>query len=193
MIQLRGPSRDVHSDGGSTTVAEPVRRTSLVDNDDATEAFVGLCREVHPRLVNTLVLYCGNRGLAEECAQEALTRAWRDWSKISASGAAESWIFRTAFNLVKSWFRRVRVARRRSLEMGGDWSVEPDIARAVTVRRAVDALPARQRQAVILRYFADLSVEATSLAMSIAPGTVRALTAQAVASLRLNLEGSNRD
>jgi RNA polymerase sigma factor (sigma-70 family) len=52
------------------------------------------------------------------------------------------------------------------------------------VRRALAALPARQREAVVLRYVLDLSVDETAQRMGCAAGTVRALTSQGIARLR---------
>ncbi len=68
------------------------------------------------------------------------------------------------------------------------------------MRAAVATLAPRQREALALRYFADLSVEDTAAAMRCAPGTVKALTSQAIAALRTQLatddeqtEASSRD
>jgi RNA polymerase sigma factor (sigma-70 family) len=52
------------------------------------------------------------------------------------------------------------------------------------VRQALARLPARQRRAVVLRYYADLSVEDTATAMGCPPGTVKTLCRRAIAALR---------
>ena len=52
------------------------------------------------------------------------------------------------------------------------------------MRRAVAALPLRQRTALVLRYYSDLSVQETADAMACAAGTVTSLTSQAIAALR---------
>lgn len=57
----------------------------------------------------------------------------------------------------------------------------------VAVTAALRKLPGRQRVAVALRYFADLSVEDTAKVMGCAPGTVKALTHQALAAIRIRL------
>jgi RNA polymerase sigma factor (sigma-70 family) len=54
----------------------------------------------------------------------------------------------------------------------------------VAVRAAVAALPPRQRAAIVLRYFADLSVRVTAAVMGCAEGTVKALTSKAISALR---------
>jgi len=70
----------------------------------------------------------------------------------------------------------------------GDEAVAPDDhADRLAVRAAVAGLPDRQRAALVLRYFADLSLADTAEAMGCAPGTVKALTHQALAGLRSRL------
>jgi DNA-directed RNA polymerase specialized sigma24 family protein len=65
-----------------------------------------LCRRVHPRLVKTLALFCGEVAAAEDLAQEALVRAWDRWPAVSEMANPEGWVFRVAFNLATSRARR---------------------------------------------------------------------------------------
>lgn len=147
------------------------------------------CRQLRPRLVGTLVLLLGDVGVAEEIAQETLARVWLRWRQLAdlAEAARAAWAYRVAVNLGRSWLRR-RMAERRALRrLGGRAEavhVDPDAAEAVAVRRAVAALPRRQRAAVILRFYADLSVEEVAEVMGCAPGTVKALTHQGLRALR---------
>ncbi|CAN5698770.1 hypothetical protein BH24ACT15_BH24ACT15_08090 [soil metagenome] len=92
-----------------------------------------------------------------------------------------------AFNLARSRIRRVvaeRRAQQRIAVLAGDGAVDPDTAAAVAVRSAVADLPTRQRQTIICRFYAGLSVAETARAMGCAEGTIKALTSQAVANLR---------
>jgi RNA polymerase sigma-70 factor (ECF subfamily) len=66
-----------------------------------------------PRLVGALALHCGDRGTAEELAQEALARAWQRWTQVQQMQNPSAWIYRVAFNLATSWFRR-RAAETRA-------------------------------------------------------------------------------
>jgi DNA-directed RNA polymerase specialized sigma24 family protein len=81
--------------------------------DVSNEGFSAFCAEVHPRLVGALSLYCGERTVAEELAQEALALAFRDWSKVQQTDDGAGWVFRVGFNLCNSHFRR-RAAERRA-------------------------------------------------------------------------------
>lgn len=148
----------------------------------AAENLADFCRRMHPRLVGALGLHCGDRGLAEELAQEALARACRDWAKVSRADSPDAWLFRTALNLTTSWFRRRRVATRPM--PAAPPATEVDGAAAIVVRAAVRALPQRQRTAIVLRYYLDLPVAQAADVMGCADGTVRALTSQGRESLR---------
>ncbi|HEY5011813.1 MAG TPA: sigma factor, partial [Acidimicrobiia bacterium] len=65
-----------------------------------------------PSLFGALLLYCGSREVAEDLTQETLLRVWRHWASVSAMDRPDRWALRVAFNLAKSGFRRLRVARR---------------------------------------------------------------------------------
>ena len=143
------------------------------------------CRSMFPRLVGVLGLYCGDRDAGEDLAQEALARACRDWRRVRAMDAPEAWVTRVGLNLAKSWGRRRTAARKATARHGPTTGVGTlDPADRLAVQRAVAALPDRQRAAVVLRYFADMSVEQTAAVMKCAPGTVKALTSQGIAGLK---------
>jgi RNA polymerase sigma factor (sigma-70 family) len=142
------------------------------------------CASVYPRLVAAMSLYCGTLEDAEDLAQETLSRAWEHWSTVGEHPAPESWAFRTAFNLANSRWRRRRIERRAHARLASRGTAVPTDVVDIEVRRAVAGLPARQREVVVLRFFVDLSVADTAAAMTCAEGTVKALTHQAIASLR---------
>jgi RNA polymerase sigma-70 factor (sigma-E family) len=154
------------------------------------DAFDGFCRRVHPRLVGALSLYCGDAGAAEDFAQEALARAYRDWSTVAQLSSPEAWVHRVGMNLAHSWYRRLARGRRAPQAVPPAPADHDD---ALALRRAVGALPRRQRQAVVIRYFLDWSVADTADVMGCAEGTVRALTAQALAALRAALGATWED
>ncbi len=170
----------------------PLGRAGLRSSEESLAIAVrpGLdevCRAQHPRLVGMIGLYCGDRHLAEELAQEALVRLCRNWDRFDADDDAERWLTRVAFNLAKSSFRTTSTRRRIVARYGPTMGSSPDGADstdALAVRAAVAALPERQRRAIILRYFADLSVADTAVAMACPEGTVKTLTFAAMASLR---------
>lgn len=152
----------------------------------------------HDRLVGTLWLYCGDRAVAEELAQEALTRVCRDWEKVRRMDAPGAWLHRVAINLANSHYRR-RSAERRARARHDNRAVvdltrvDPDAADAVAVREAVAGLPDRQRSVVVLRYFADLTVEQTAEALGISESAVKSLMHRASKQLREALGDNGRE
>lgn len=146
-----------------------------------------LCRRLHPRLVGALRLYLGDQGLAEELAQDALVRLVEHRGDLASIERPDAWAYRVAFNLARSRLRRLGAERRAVARRGPDptEATAPDLAAALAVRRALEHLPRRQRQAVVLRFYADLPVAEVAAAMGCRPGTAKAHLHQALAALRL--------
>jgi RNA polymerase sigma factor (sigma-70 family) len=136
-----------------------------------------------PKLVGALSLQCGDRVVAEDLAQEALSRYWERSGSMEIE-SPDAWTFRVAFNLANSWLRR-RAAERRAYSRRDQPPVaaHEEPADAIAIRDALWSLPARQREVVILRFYADLPVEETAAAMRCAPGTVKAQTHRALTAL----------
>jgi RNA polymerase sigma factor (sigma-70 family) len=154
------------------------------------EAFIYFCRDIHPRLVGALSLYCGDPNLAEDLAQEALAIAYRDWTKVERAGDQAGWVFRVGFNLCNSYFRRKAAERRARARIPQTEQVMPDLEtdEALAIRHSVASLPRRQRTAVVLRFFADYSVAETARLMDCPEATVKTLTRRGLAALRLQEE-----
>jgi RNA polymerase sigma-70 factor (sigma-E family) len=152
----------------------------------APDGVAEYCEAVWPRLVGGLAMHCGDRMVAEEIAQESLVRLWQHWDRISAGGSTDGWVWTVALNLSRSRLRRRSAERRARARMDHDRDNnddERDSADALAVREAVRSLPDRQRTAVVLRFFADLSVADTAETMGCAEGTVSAHTHKALKSL----------
>jgi RNA polymerase sigma factor (sigma-70 family) len=144
------------------------------------------CAREWARLVGTLTLYTGDPSLGEELAQEALARVCRDWPKVRDLESPGGWAHRVGVNLAISQRRRQRSARRAAsrLAQRSESAVTADVAGAMAIRVAVMKLPERQRRALVLRYYADLSVREVADAMHVPEGTVKTLTRKAIAALR---------
>ena len=150
---------------------------------------IAFCERVRPRLVGALTLYCGDPALAEEHAHEALIRVWQNWARVRAMSSPDAWAVRVAINDANSLWRRraaerralARVAGRREEQPAGDGVLDVENAE---IRRAVAALPRRQRTVVVLRFYLDMSVEDTASWMDCSTGTVKAHTHKALTALR---------
>ena len=149
----------------------------------------------YPRLSNVLTLYCGDRDLGEELAQEALVRTCRDWRKVAKADSPSAWVTRVGLNLANSVFRRRKIERRvlRDIVDTVDPVHNADAAEVISVRQAVVKLPPRQRKALLLRYYLDLSVSETARVMECPEGTVKTLTRSAIAGLRHDINIGEHD
>lgn len=147
--------------------------------------------ELLPRLVGTLTLYCGDQDVAEELTQEALTRICRDWERVRTMASPEAWTHRVAINLAHSHYRRRAAgwrARRRAQARAGAGQALPDTADAVAVRDALQALPARHRTVLVLRYYADLSIAELATALDISESAAKSRSHRATNALRAMLD-----
>jgi len=140
-------------------------------------------------LARTLTIALGDRAAAEEAAQEALTRALRRWHQVRALDRPAAWLYVVAMNHVRDRWRRERREPRWDTELETS-VIDPTggVTTVLSVREAITTLPARQREAVVLRYLADLTLADVAEAMGCALGTVKATLHQALGSLRVELE-----
>lgn len=157
--------------------------------DDEQQMRVFYDRE-YPRVFGAVAMYVGDLSLAEDIAQEALTKALSRWSKIGDVDRPGAYVHRIAINLANAHFRRRRIARRVLEQLGpiDDVHRDSDAADAVAVRRAVAGLPRRQRQVVVLRYQGDLPLADIGDVLGISVGTVKSHLHDAMNRLREELQ-----
>lgn len=149
--------------------------------DDATiRAFL---EDGYPRLVRPVALVTGSPAIAEDAVQEAVVRAWERSERGEPIESLDRWVAAVAMNLSRSGLRHLRVERLARPRLVAAASVDPPEAEVVDVRRALAALPRRQREVAVLRYFLDLSTEDIAAAMRTSPGTVKSQLAKARAHL----------
>ena len=165
-------------------MAQEGRRSEIASGPPELVAF---CRDQYAGLVGMLGLYCGDRAVAEELAQEALARVWRHWTKVERLDDPVAWAHRVAINLANSYFRR-RAAERRARDKLEARSRPPqsqaDPIDAYAVRTAIALLPRRQRTALVLHYYLDLPLVEVAERMDIPQGTAKSLVRRAVERLR---------
>lgn len=151
------------------------------------------------RLVRLAWLLLHDQSAAEDAVQDAFVATARSWERIRDSGATTAYLHRAVVNNCRSLQRHglvaerhLRVTRERP-ETPGRASAES--AEDVAVRTAEQArllatvatLPQRQREVVVLRYYADLSEAQIAHALDISPGSVKAHAHRALATLRSQL------
>jgi RNA polymerase sigma-70 factor (ECF subfamily) len=143
----------------------------------------------YDELARTLTVALADRSAAEEATQEALTRALRKWRHVRGLDRPAAWLYVVAMNHVRDGWRRDHREPRWDTELDSS-TFDPTggVTTALSVREAITTLPARQREAVVLRYLADLPLADVADAMGCAVGTVKATLHQALASLRVELK-----
>ena len=161
-----------------------------VRNPEVDPALAELCRREHVRLVGLLALYVGDRGIAEDLAQETLVRLHQHWSRVQDMASPRAWISSVGLNLARSWLRRHYAEQRANRKVGfrPTEGLDPEPADVLAVRAAVAALPGRQRAALVLRYYGGLSVEETAEALGCSTGTVKSHTHRAISALRAKFD-----
>lgn len=148
--------------------------------------FDGFFASEYPLVVRALALALGDRELAEDAAQEGFARALAHWATVSTKDRPTTWVYVVAMNRARDHLRHI--ARRPApAPPAGLGDPAGAVATAVTVRAAIADLTPRQRQAVVLRYLADLTVQEMAVAMGCAVGTVKSTLHGALRSLRVEL------
>ena len=132
-------------------------------------------------------LLTGDRTLAEDLVQEAFVRFVGRLDHLRQPEAFDAYLRRTIVNLSKNARRRRAVERsyleRRTAELHQVYE-DPDIAAFESMRTALMALPERQRQALVLRYYEDLPESEIAELLRCRRPTVRTLVARGLEGLR---------
>ncbi|HEU5032641.1 MAG TPA: SigE family RNA polymerase sigma factor [Spirillospora sp.] len=152
------------------------------------EEFTAYVTARTPWLRRVAYLLCQDWHRADDLVQTAITRLYLHWRRASAAGNLDGYA-RTVLVRVflaeqrGGWRRRVRLVAEAPDGPGGT----ADLDGALDLRDALAALPPRQRAAVVLRFYCDLSVEQTADVLGCTAGTVKSQTARGLDALRRTL------
>jgi RNA polymerase sigma-70 factor (sigma-E family) len=154
---------------------------------DLDAEFVAFVRRRGDHHLRTAVLLTGDWHAAEDLVQAALVKLYRAWRRLDTSGDPDAYLRRIMVNTHRSWWR----ARwRRELPVAalpdrpGPADGGERHAVAEMVRHALAALPPRQRTALVLRYFEDLSEVQTAELMGCSVGSVKTHAHRGVQAMR---------
>ncbi len=141
----------------------------------------------YARIVGLVIVLLGDRGEAEDIAQEAFARALRRWPRIRSYDAPDAWVRRVALRLVVDSRRRLARTLRLATSAGPERRAQhdPDLAGRQALRTALLKLPYRQREAIVLHYLAGLPVAQIAADLRLPPSTVKTRLA-AAAGTRTN-------
>ncbi|WP_369268455.1 RNA polymerase sigma factor [Streptomyces harbinensis] len=146
-------------------------------------------------LRRTAYLLCGDWHLAEDLMQTALIKVYRSWPRLDRHGELQPFVRRV---LLRTWLDEKRKPWRRSEQSFSavpevvDPAAGPeDVADRMHLRGLVHGallrLPPRQRATVVLRFFDDLSIADTAVALGCSEGNVKSQTARGLSALRGHL------
>jgi RNA polymerase sigma-70 factor (sigma-E family) len=143
-----------------------------------------------PRLVRAARLLLGNAAEAEDMTQETLIVMYRRWGQLRDPVAADAYAYKTLVRLTRRHQRRARFRHEfvTSDELVGMPASGASDEFDDGLTQALLTLAPRQREAVVLRYFLDLSIDDTATLMGCSPGTVKSQVSRALTSLRTNLD-----
>jgi RNA polymerase sigma-70 factor (sigma-E family) len=143
-----------------------------------------------PSAVRLAYLLTGDRSVAEDITQDAFIRVSGRLAHLREGGAFDAYLRRAVVNLAKNHFRRLSVerafldrARPTTTTRGHE---QPVVDREATMA-ALARLPQRQRAAIVLRFYEDLSEDAIAQILRCRNGTVRSLVTRGVRSLRADI------
>ncbi len=158
----------------------------------ADEAVWALYKSSYRSLVRLSASLVGDAAIAEEVVQEAFVAMHGGWGRLRDTDKALSYLRRSVVNRSRSVLRHVAVGQKYPPKPMPDAPSAEQEALTLFERSAVFAalqrLPSRQREAVVLRYYADLSEAQIAKAMGVSQGTVKSHTSRAMSALRAFLE-----
>jgi RNA polymerase sigma-70 factor (sigma-E family) len=132
----------------------------------------------------------GDVALAQDLVQEALTKTYVAWPRLRDVSNAEAYTRRAITTTAISWFRRKGWNAERSTDRPPDrpsLDHAEAVATSTSLWEALQELPPRQRVAVVLRFYDDLTEAQTAAAMGCAVGTVKSQVFAALTKLRAQL------
>jgi RNA polymerase sigma-70 factor (sigma-E family) len=144
-------------------------------------------------LARLALLILGDAGAAEDIVQDAFLGLYRRWDSLADPSSAQAYLRTSVLNGCRTAMRRR--SRPQALPDGG--SAESAEAAVLlgeqhrAVLAAIRRLPARQREALVLRYYLDMTESQAADAMRVSRGTVKSATSRAVAAVaRMLREGT---
>ena len=160
-------------DSGAVVAVEPVRL--VADADRGVEA---LYRAEARHLLGMLWMQVGDRAAAEDLVQEAFVRVHRSWRRIDDPVKAPAYLRSVAFNLARSRWRRLATAARpvrvmRMVDAPSAESAAVDSDDRAAVVEALATLSARQRECIVLRFYAGSSDSETAATLGISINSVK--------------------
>ena len=160
-----------------------------------------LYRSESANAVRLAFLLTGQRQLAEDLAQEAFLRVASRLREVSPD-AFGAYLRQTVVNLVRSYFRHARVQRRYADRIEAEAVERQRASEASSTPSDSDSrdrlwaelqlLPVRQREAIVCRFYLDMSEEQAAEALGVPVGTLKSATSRGLSTMRAALESEQK-
>lgn len=172
--------------------------------DGDVEAFSYLMEEMQPQLMGQALAFCGDNQRAQDLVQETMIAAWKSLARFDGSCRFFTWLYVILLRQHQralGWFSRrlplatleqqAAASRFEPTATGSDVQ-STEAAEAELLRAMLTALPARHREVVRLRFYAEASEAEIAAALDISPGTVKSRLHNALTKLRRMKEKMNQ-
>jgi len=157
------------------------------------EAFLSLVEPLEQRLFQTALGILGARTDAEDAWQNTVLKAWRHIASVRTPHF-KTWLTRILINEAKQLLRTRRCYPTLSQQVNDAASDDGDISEKIMVHQLLQSLPREQREAVVLRYWLDFTLEEIANVMQVPLSTAKTRLYQGVASLKNQMkEAGNSD
>lgn len=146
------------------------------------------------RAMRLAYLLTGERPAAEDLVHDAFIRVASKTSRLESDAAFAAYLRKTIVNLHTSLMRRRKIERAYLTREASRPAIDaalPDIDVQDDMRRRLLSLPPRQRAALALRYYEDLSESEAAEILRCSPGAVKSLTSRGLRALRADMRGED--
>ncbi len=167
------------------------------DRSARAAALADLYGAYAPEAIRLAYLLTGDRFLAEDLVQDAFVRVTGRFQHLRKPESFEAYLRRTVVNLSRNHWRRRLVERkylvRERSSKAPEWTAPPNTEEQDALWTALQRLPHRQRAAVALRYYEDLSEQQVADVLGCSAQAVKSLVARGMESLRAQIETRSDD
>jgi RNA polymerase sigma factor (sigma-70 family) len=175
---------------GFRSYQEWVNRIDETRRTDEARDFDAFFNEEYTPLLRLLFGMTGDLAEAEELAQEAMTRAFERWARVSEMTSPAGYVYRVAVNLNRSRLRHVRLRILKQREIRRPLQSEPEVVGSIV--DALVRLPRGQREALLLVEWLGLEAPEVGRILGISASSVRSRVHRAKATLQAE-EGDELD
>jgi RNA polymerase sigma-70 factor (sigma-E family) len=187
----------VRLSGMRRSTAAPAVETN-VSTTRSRRSFSALYEDHAPAALRLAYLLTGERELAEDLMQEAFAKVLGRYGDLRRPDAFDAYLRRTVINLTHTTFRRRRLERAYVVRERQEVAVvstfdDPDFAAQEELWQRLQRLAPRQRSALVLRFYLDISERESAELLGCSVGSVKSLVSRGLDALRHQLDEEGKE